>query len=761
MGNRTESGLIRGLKWGRNPLALAIAATLAASPVWAKEQQDESELQTIEVNAKQSEDVYGGDDFGYVGQRSLTATKTDTPVSETPRSVSIVTREQMDDRAAVSISDALRYTPGMQAGFYGEDNKQDWFIVRGFKQANNGLYRDGTRTYSDGFYSWQLDPANLERVEILRGPASVLYGQTPPGGVINVISKRPKDYSFGSVTAEYGTWDRKQLTVDVGAPIGDGHAFRVVALGRENGTQVDDLEAKRTLFAPSLKLNLGEATDLTLLATYQKDDSDPYLQFLPSEGTLTANKNGYIQDDVAVGNPDYEYFKRTQYIFGYQLEHEINDSTRFDQSVRYGHIDIDLKQMYSLGYVRDLSPAALPAAGQILDPTNARRDIYRGISTEDGSASTWTADNRLTHKWTFNNIEHTLLAGVDYQNLSIESKDFANDPLVADGNTLNGLGTPDINFDIYSPSYTNNVVLFDINTFSVVDDSDRQKETTDSYQVGGYLQDQMKIGENLVVMLGGRFDKTRTEFDNKATNVERKIDNEEWTANTGAAWLFGNGVTAYASYAQFFQPILQLDDDNNPAKPEQGDQFEVGMKYQPEGFDGYFNVAVFDITQENLSRRDPATQDFKQIGEVENQGVELEFVSNITTSFSLIANASFMDPEIKNDVRGSAVEGNRPNQVADTTASVWGKYAFLQGPLGGFSVGTGLSYTGETFGDDTETLEVPSYTLWDATVSYRWQDFKFQVAAKNLADKEYVATCNYYCWYGNGRNVIGSVTYAW
>ena len=142
MGNRTESGLIRGLKWGRNPLALAVAATMAASPVWAEEQQDADELQTIEVNAEQSDDVYGGDDFGYVGQRSLTATKTDTPVKETPRAVSIVTREQMDDRASVSIADALQYTPSIQANFYGEDNKQDWFVIRGFKQANNGLYRD-------------------------------------------------------------------------------------------------------------------------------------------------------------------------------------------------------------------------------------------------------------------------------------------------------------------------------------------------------------------------------------------------------------------------------------------------------------------------------------------------------------------------------------------------------------------------------------------------------------------------------------------
>ena len=706
-------------------------------------------MQTIEVSAEQSDDAYGSDDFGYVGQRSMTATKTDTPVSETPRSVSIVTREQMDDRAAVSISDALRYTPGIQAGFYGEDNKQDWFIVRGFKQANNGLYRDGTRTYSNGFYSWQIDPFLLERVEILRGPSSVLYGQTPPGGVINVISKRPQDYSFGSIGVAYGSYDRKQVSVDAGTPLGNGHAVRVVALARENGTQVDDVEQERVLFAPSLKLNLGDATDLTLLASYQEDNSDPYLQFHLAEGTLNPSStgNGFIDEDVAVGNTDYERFDRTQVTFGYQLDHAFNEQTSFQQNVRYGRIDIDLRQMYALAYADDFGT-----------PTN-RTEVVRYISTEDGHADSVNADNRLMHKWEFNGMEHTLLAGADYQLLKIDGKDYAADPIVGDGpgspNTLN----------VYNPEYANasDIVLLDSTTFMPLTEADLQRRTTDSYQVGFYLQDQVKIQDHLVATLGVRHDRVDSEFENKATGAKQDVDGDEWTANAGLAWLFDNGVTAYTSYSQFFQPVLQLDANNEPAESEQGDQIEVGLKVQPDGFDGYVNVAAFKIKHENLSSGTGGTPAFQQIGEVESEGVELEAVANITPAWSLVANATYVDPQIVSDARGDSVEGNQPNQIAKELYSAWTKYQFLNGPLKGFSVGAGGRYVGSTYGDDLESdnMRVPSYTVWDATVGYQWDDFKFQVAAKNVFDKEYVATCNYWCWYGDSPNVVGSVTYAW
>ncbi|EGU42810.1 TonB-dependent siderophore receptor [Vibrio splendidus] len=735
----------------RTPTALAVALVITSGIVQA------SEDETVVVIGQQLEESSVGPDFSYVGLSSRTATKTDVAIGETPRAISIVTREQMDDRASISIADALQYTPSIQANYFGEDNKQDWFVIRGFKQANSGLYQDGTRLYSSGFYSWQIDPFGLERVEILRGPGSALYGQTPPGGVINVVSKRPQfDGGSGQFAIEYGTDDRKQISVDVNTEVNDKMAFRLQALGRKNGSRVDGVEAERIFIAPSLAYKFTDDTKITLLTSYQKDDSDPYLQFLPMEGTLTSNPNGKISDSTAVGNTDWETFEREQLSIGYEFEHHFNDSTHFMQNTRYSKMDINLRQMYSLGYAKDYGLG-------VYDPTESK--ILRGASTEEGTSDAFNIDNRVVHTFKTGVVEHTLLAGIDYQSIDIDSKDYTADPFVADGNssisvTVSGVGlVPIANplFDVFNPSYSNNVTLLDSN-FSVVDESDRQTTKTKNNQLGLYLQDQMMIADKWAVQIGVRYDDSQNKTHNTTTGAKTKVDNEEWTTNFGVAYLMDSGFTPYASYAQSFNPIIQLDQNGNPAKPERGEQYEVGLKYQPRSFDGYFNIAAFEVSKENLARQ--VAGQLTQIGEVRNRGVELEAVANVTEELTLIGNVSFIDSEITEDANSSNV-GNTPSQIADQLASAWANYRFLSGPLDGLTVGAGARYIGDSYADNTETNAVPSYTLFDATVSYRIEDYKFQVAAKNLADKEYVATCDFYCFYGDRRNVIASVTYDW
>lgn len=735
----------------RTPTALAVALVITSGMVQANEDE------TVVVIGQQLEDSSVGPDFSYVGLSSRTATKTDVAIGETPRAISIVTREQMDDRASISIADALQYTPSIQANYFGEDNKQDWFVIRGFKQANSGLYQDGTRLYSSGFYSWQIDPFGLERVEILRGPGSALYGQTPPGGVINVVSKRPQfDGGSGQFAIEYGTDDRKQISLDVNTEVNDKMAFRLQALGRKNGSRVDGVEAERIFIAPSLAYKFTDDTKITLLTSYQKDDSDPYLQFLPMEGTLTSNPNGKISDSTAVGNTDWETFEREQLSVGYEFEHHFNDSTYFMQNTRYSKMDINLRQMYSLGYAKDYGLG-------VYDPTDSQ--ILRGASTEEGTSDAFNIDNRVVHTFKTGVVEHTLLAGIDYQNIDIDSKDYAADPFVADGNSSIGIPVPGVGlvpianplFDVFNPSYSNNVTLLDSN-FSVVDESDRQTTKTKNNQLGLYLQDQMMIADKWAVQIGVRYDDSQNKTHNTTTGVKTKVDNEEWTTNLGVAYLMDNGFTPYVSYAQSFNPIIQLDVNGDPAKPERGEQYEVGLKYQPRSFEGYFNIAAFEVSKENLART--VNSQLTQIGEVRNRGIELEAVANVTEELTLIGNVSFIDSEITEDANSSYV-GNTPSQIADQLASAWANYRFLSGPLDGLTVGAGARYVGDSYADNTETNVVPSYTLFDATLSYRIEDYKFQVAAKNLADKEYVATCDFYCFYGDRRNVIASVTYDW
>lgn len=732
----------------RTPTALAVALVISSGMAQANEDE------TVVVIGQQLEDSSVGPDFSYVGLSSRTATKTDVAIGETPRAISIVTREQMDDRASISIADALQYTPSIQANYFGEDNKQDWFVIRGFKQANSGLYQDGTRLYSSGFYSWQIDPFGLERVEILRGPGSALYGQTPPGGVINVISKRPQfDGGSGKFAIEYGTDDRKQISLDVNSEVNDKMAFRLQALGRKNGSRVDGVEAERIFIAPSLAYKFTDDTKITLLTSYQKDDSDPYLQFLPMEGTLTSNPNGTISDSTALGNTDWETFEREQISIGYEFEHHFNDRTYLMQNVRYSQMDINLRQMYYSRYIGDTALAPY-------DPT--RSSIIRQASTEEGTSDAFNIDNRLIHKFTTGSVEHTLLTGIDYQSIDIDSKDYAADPIIGDGNRLlpvPGVGNiPSPIFNVFNPSYSTNVALLNPTTFAPLDESDRQTTKTKNNQLGLYLQDQMMIADKWAVQIGVRYDDSQNKTHNTTTGAKTKVDSEEWTTNFGVAYLMDSGFTSYASYAQSFNPIIQLDQNGNPAKPERGEQYEVGLKYQPRSFDGYFNIAAFEVSKENLARQ--VAGQLTQIGEVRNRGLELEAVANVTEALTLIGNVSFIDSEITEDTTSSNV-GNTPSQIADQLASAWANYRFLNGPLDGLTIGAGARYVGDSYADNTETNKVSSYTLFDATLSYRIEDYKFQVAAKNLADKEYVATCDYYCFYGDRRNVIASVTYDW
>ncbi|WP_261883155.1 TonB-dependent siderophore receptor [Vibrio pelagius] len=741
------------MKWQfkLTPLSIAVTALLGGGAVHAEEDE------TVVVVGQQVDDNAVGPDFSYVGEKSQTATKTTLALHETPRAVSVVTREQMDDRASISISDALQYTPGIQTNYYGEDNKQDWFVVRGFQQAGTGLYQDGTRLYSAGFYSWQIDPFGLERVEVLRGPASVLYGQNPPGGLINVVSKRPQfDGGSGQVGIDVGSFDRTQVTLDVNTEVNDDVAFRIVALGRKNGTKVDDVEAERFMVAPSLMWKVSDKTDITLLASYQEDDSDPYLQFLPMEGTLTDNPNGKISDSTAVGNPDWETFERQQLSLGYEFNHEFNSALSFGQSARYSRMDINLKQIYSLMYAADH-----PTFGAALDPTGSRQTVLRQASTEEGHSDAFNIDNRLVFNFKTGDIEHILLTGVDYQMIDIDSNDYAADPIVADGNVLTGLGVYDPTFNVYNPSYTNNIILLDPSspTLSPVSDADLQNSVTKNRQLGFYIQDQIRF-DDLIVQAGLRYDDTSNEQSNKTTGSIRKADYEEWTTNLGVAYVTSAGFTPYFSYAQSFEPIIKTSVANQAAKPERGESYEAGVKYLPKSFEGQFNVAVYEATKKDVVDVITGSNQVNQIGEIRNRGVELGAVANVTESLTLIGNLAFLDSEITKDQDQNQV-GKTPAQVADMIGSVWAKYQFFDDALDGLSIGGGVRYIGETYGDNLEQNKVSSYTLYDATVSYRFADYKLQVAAKNLFDKEYVATCNYYCYYGDRRNVIASLTYDW
>lgn len=709
----------------RLPLAMACALGALSMGLHAEEA-----LQLEATNISGELDSPVGEDQGYVAKNSRSATKINTPLSETPRSISVVTEEQMVDRNVQTISEALRYSGGVQAGFYGEDNKQDWFIIRGFKQANNGLFMDGSRIYSSAFYSWQIDPYMLERIEVLKGAASVLYGQTPPGGLINLQSKRPTAENRNEVGIQYGSFDRKQVNLDVGGKLDEEGdlLYRVVALSRDTGTQVDDVDAARILLAPSMTINFNEDTSLTLLASLQKDRSDPQLQFLPSSGTISHNPNGDIDTDTAVGNPKYETFERDQYTLGYELNHRLSDTWDFQQNLRYGHMDLELRQLFFYGNLTD-------------------RVINRGLTYNDGKADNLSVDNRLLGNWIGDRWENTLLLGYDYQQLKINDRS-------PNGYPNFGVIPP---LDIFNPG--NNTPLFGsipIGNDVPVGDFALEDKDTRADQNGFYIQEQFKY-DDWVFLLGGRYDRSRTDFDNQTTGEKNNVRDDNFTWSGGVAYVMDNGLTPYISYSEFFLPVTDLNRvTGEPFKPQEGDQKEIGLKYEPQGLDAMFTAAVFELTQENVTKNQGGVP--TQLGEVRSRGIELEAQANVTENISLIASYTKLDPETTKTTN-PAEKDKTPANVADEMASLWGKYQFIGGALDGLEFGAGVRHTSSTYGDNTETLEVPSYTLVDAMIGYRIQDIRLQLNASNLTDKEYVTACDYYCWYGNRRNVIASVSY--
>lgn len=742
---KQQSKYLAGIPFPKARLPLAMACALGALSFTAlAEEAAEKPLELDALYISGELDSPVGEDQGYVAKNSRSATKINTPLHETPRSVSVVTEQQMRDRNVQSVSQALQYSAGVQAGFYGEDNKQDWFIIRGFKQANQGLFMDGARVFSSGFYSWQLDPYMLERVEVLKGAASVLYGQTPPGGLINLQSKRPNIGQKNEIGLQYGSFNRKQLHFDVGGQLDEQGdvAFRVVGLSRDTGTQVDDVDAERLLLAPSMTINFDADTSLTLLASVQKDNSDPQLQFLPASGTIAHNPNGKIDTDTAVGDPGYEKFDRTQYTLGYEFNHRLNDTWDFQQNLRYGHMEVELRQLYSLGFVNDYIPA--------LDPN--RRLLVRGLTYEDGQAESISTDNRLLGTWLGENWENNLLVGFDYQLLNIDAKSPARDP-----NSLNGV-IPVL--DIYNPKHSN--LSFpgqgSVTYGEPIGDFAVQDKHTRADQFGYYLQNQLKL-DKWVMLLGGRYDESHSDFDNRSTGAGFQVKDQSFTWSTGLAYVMDNGLTPYASYSQFFSPVTSLNTSTGrPFEPEEGDQYELGLKYQPAGMDASFSAALFELTQENVRKTLPGGIQ-TQLGEVRSRGLELEAQANLSESLSLVASYTKLDAQTTKSTRPAEVD-RKPANVADEMASLWANYQFHGGLLDGLSIGAGARHTSSSYGDNTETLEVPSYTLFDAMLSYKLQDVTLQLNANNLTDKEYISACDYYCWYGNRRNVIASVSYA-
>ncbi|SHM36899.1 TonB-dependent Receptor Plug Domain [Vreelandella subglaciescola] len=373
-------------------------------------------LLSMPLTALAQNDATGTDTLVVVG----TALKVATPLVETPRPVSIVAHEELEERNVQRLDETFRYRAGVLSGHYGADNDTDWFKVRGFDQST---YQDGLRLYRAGYYQWLPEPYGLDRVEVFKGPASILYGEAPSGGLINAVSKRPTAEPRGEVTLQAGNRQHRQLGVDTSGPLTESGdvRYRMVGMAKERDGDLDNTKNERYYFAPSLAVDVSDDTSVTFLASIQKDDGVPTNPFKLTYGTVEDTPFGKVDPQTSYGEPGYDTNERTQASIGYELGHQINDTWRFEQSLRYSHLDLELRSTYVLAQLDE-------------------RTAGRGLVYRDGEIDSWTMDNRLIGKWYTERTENTLLLGVGYQDLGLEGQEADPYPF----------GAP---IDIFDPEY--------------------------------------------------------------------------------------------------------------------------------------------------------------------------------------------------------------------------------------------------------------------------------------------------------------------
>ncbi|GGE14117.1 ligand-gated channel [Aureimonas endophytica] len=728
----------------------AVSAVLASQA----EAQQAIELDTVTIDAAANNGAGSGAGgngesatgpvTGYVAKRTATGSKTDTPLVEVPQSVSVIGREELEDRGVQKLDEALRYTPGVLSQPYGPDSDTDWIYIRGFNATQTGIYLDGLNLYSYAFGGFIIDPFLLERVELLRGPASVLYGGSNPGGLVNSVSKRANGerirYVEGGIDDDpngYGAFDIGDRFTTDGV-----WSYRLLGKVKGGDTDTEFADNFRGLIAPTVTFQPDADTRLNLYGSYQYDDQRHTTGFLPYVGTEVDAPFGRIDRDIFYSEPDLDRFRNRQVLLGYEFETAATDWLTLSSNTRYGHAERREYGPYFYGYA---DPTNLSNNYAALFAPPAGSDLLGRINFgHDTAVDTLTTDNRMVAEFEAGAIRHQILAGIDYKYFRIDQTQavgYANplsarDPVYL--NSLPALGAP------YNDS------------------------TTDLNQVGFYLQEQAKFGDGFILTLNGRYDQVRIDNDDRrplsaflTEQADYVSDDGAFSGRAGLGYEFKNGVVPYVSVSRFFNPQIGTDALGNGVPPETGEQYEVGVKYAPTFLDAVFTASLFDLTRRNTLQTD-ALFIPRAVGEIRSKGLELEANVNLDRNWKLVGAFTAFDLEITRDVDPTLV-GNRPWLVPEVQASLWADYTVRDGALDGLGGGVGLRYVGDSFADNQNFLKVSDSTVVDAALRYDRANWGVSANVTNVFDEKAVSGCqNYYaCGYIEGRGVLFKAHATW
>ncbi|QDR82985.1 TonB-dependent siderophore receptor [Sporomusa termitida] len=684
------------------PSEQAVRETAAAGDAT----QREFALEGVEVTAAK--------DAGYVAKRSSVSTKTDTPLNETAQSISVVTREQMEARAVQTLDEAIAYTPGITPTTYGKDARgYSYVLIRGLSSGNYSSFTDGLRNPVGVFATASTDTYAFDRIEILRGPASILYGANAPGGLFNQVTKQPPEQELHEIQVQAGNNANKSIALDVGGPArADGKLlFRLTARTQEQDFERDYSSGRSVFIAPALTWKPAADTKLTILANYQKNDIKGFAT--GTRGIFSSDSPLYgYPSTLFIGEPGYDRFEREQKQIGYIFEHKFNDMWSVTQTAR--HSDIDIKYKY-------IDIGGLSSDGRTLE-----RVAYSMPET----LSADTIDTHFQAKWSNGEWAHTALLGLDYQRRNFDSR------------WLMG-SAPSL--DLVSLNYGQAVTAPTTPFYS---------QLSHMRQRGLYLQEQAKLGDRWVFLAGGR----RDWYENDANSIKQ-------TANTGRAGIVYHAtdeLSPYISYTKSFEPQAGADRYGKAFVPTTGTQYELGVQYQPAGSTARFTAAVFDLRQQNVLTADPLNEIYTgpeynvQTGEVASKGLELEAQLTPVKGLNIIAAYTFLDNKTTKSTVATDI-GNRTAGIAKHVASLWTDYTIQEGKLKRLGFGGGLRYIGSRY-NSANTVKHSGVVVTDAMIRYDLDEWRLALNARNLFDKFYDVGTGYA---GEGRTVLLTATHRW
>lgn len=727
-------------------IAVVVATAVSGMSVYAQAAvQPKEETITVTAAPAAQESAWGPSPT-IAAKRSATATKTDTPIEKTLQSVSVVTREEMQIHQSRSVKEALGYTPGVVVSNRGASNTYDFVSIRGFTSVglSQNNYLDGLKLQGNFYNDAVIDPYMLERVELMRGPTSVLYGKSNPGGIISMVSKRPTTEPLKEVQFKMGTDNLFQTGFDFSDALDDNGEFsyRLTGLARSTNEQQQGSESQRYTVAPSFSWRPDDKTNFTFLSYFQNEPETGYYGWLPKEGTVEPLPNGKrLPTDFNEGASNNTY-SRNQKMVGYSFEHGFNDTFTVRQNLRFAEMKTSQQSVYGTG-ICTTNTFNAPCQAIPVD----QRDHYlgRGTVVDDERLQNFSVDTQLQSNFATGTVEHTLLTGIDFMRMR---------------NDINAkFGTAPV-LDLYNPQPLDDFAF----------DSTEPYQMNETKQTGIYIQDQAEW-DKWVFTLGGRYDwsqQATTIRQNSTTPQAGYIErnDHQFTWRGGVNYLFDNGISPYVSYSQSFEPNA-FDLYSTPRMafaPSKGEQYEAGVKYVPKDLPVVITAAAYHLTKTNTLTTDPTNSNLQvPSGEVRSQGFEFEAKAALNANINVTASYTYTDAEYTKDTN---LKGNNVEQVPEHMASLWGDYTFNEGVLSGLTLGTGGRFIGSSYGDPANTFKVGSAAVMDAVVKYDLARFgmagsSVAVNVTNLLDREYVSSCfqTYGCFWGAERQVVATATF--